>query len=106
MVDENEIITTPEGAKRESHDGKGRYDLIPRESLHRLAKHYEAGAKKYGDRNWKKGLSKQNCMNSLLRHAFKLNEGWTDEDHAAAVAWNAFAIMYFEEVGGFKATST
>jgi hypothetical protein len=35
------------GAQRDNQEGKGRFDLIPFQGLMRLAKHYEAGAKKY-----------------------------------------------------------
>ena len=42
------------GAVRDMHEGKGRFDLLPMCVLMRLAKHYENGSKKYGDRNWEK----------------------------------------------------
>lgn len=35
------------GSRRDSRDGKGRYDLIPPIPMKRLARHYENGAKKY-----------------------------------------------------------
>lgn len=85
------------GATREQQIGKGRYDLITPIGLVRLAKWYELGALKYADRNWEKGLPISNCMNSLLRHATKYLMGMNDEDHLAAIVWNAFAIMHFEE---------
>lgn len=87
------------GAIRECREGKGRYDLISPYALMRLARWYELGAKKYEDRNWEKGLPFSTCIDSLLRHAIKYLAGWTDEDHLAAVAWNAFALMHFEEEG-------
>jgi hypothetical protein len=37
-------------------------------------------------------------MDSLLRHAFSYLDGKRDEDHLAAIAWNAFGIIYNEEV--------
>jgi hypothetical protein len=36
-------------------------------------------------------------MASLLRHAFAYLEGKRDEDHAAAVMWNAAALIHYEE---------
>ena len=36
--------------------GKGRCDLLPPNALLRLARHFENGSKKYGDRNWEKGI--------------------------------------------------
>lgn len=43
------------GSIRDTREGKGRYDLLPPHAIFRLAKHFENGAKKYGDRNWEKG---------------------------------------------------
>jgi len=85
------------GAIRESQEGKGRYDLITPEGLMRLANWYELGAIKYFDRNWEKGVPTSNCLNSLMRHTVKYLAGWNDEDHLAAIAWNAFAIMHMEK---------
>lgn len=86
------------GALREDEAGKGRFDLIPFEPMMRLARWYELGAKKYGDRNWEHGLPVSRCVSAALRHLFKYLAGMRDEDHLAAVAWNVFAIMHFEAV--------
>ena len=85
------------GSQRDTRDGKGRYDLIPAYALHRLARHYENGAVKYGDRNWEKGQPLSRYLDSMIRHGFKFLGGSRDEDHLAAVAWNAFAFMETEE---------
>lgn len=84
------------GAKREAPIGKGRYDLIPPEGMHRLARHYENGATKYGSRNWEKGMPVDRVVDSMIRHCFQYLAGDRSEDHLAAVAWNAFAIMAYE----------
>jgi len=84
------------GSKRDTRDGKGRYDLIPAYALSRLARHYENGATKYGDRNWEKGQPLGRYLDSMIRHAFKYLGGSRDEDHLAAVAWNALAYMETE----------
>lgn len=81
------------GSKRDTRDGKGRFDLIPTYPLRRLAKHYENGAKKYGDRNWEKGQPLSRYLDSCLRHLIGVLEGLEDEDHASAVAWNIFAYV-------------
>ena len=86
------------GSVRDTRDGKGRYDLITPIGLKRLAKHYEAGAKKYADRNWEKGQNLSRYIDSLVRHAYCLLEGKRDEDHAAAIAWNAMAYIHTEEM--------
>lgn len=81
------------GSRRDTRDGKGRYDLIPTHPLRRLARHYENGAKKYGDRNWEKGQPLSRYLDSCYRHLIAVLDGLDDEDHAAAVAWNMFAYM-------------
>lgn len=96
-VDEGSRIDYGTGAIRETSEGKGRYDLISPEGLKRLAIWYENGAKKYADRNWEKGLPISRCFDSMQRHANKYLEGDDEEDHLAAVVWNAFAIMHFEK---------
>lgn len=90
------------GSVRDIRTGKGRYDLIPPYSLRRLAKHYENGAVKYGDRNWEKGQPVSSYIDSMLRHSQDYLSGDRSEDHLAAVAWNAFAAMYTVEMVRLK----
>lgn len=82
------------GSVRDTEDGKPRYDLVPTYPLSRLSQHYFKGSKKYGMFNWQKGQNIRRYLSSLLRHAAALTDGLEDEDHAAAVAWNSFAIMW------------
>ena len=82
------------GSVRDTQDGKPRYDLIPEDALCRLAMHYTHGATKYGDNNWQKGQPLSRYFSSLLRHVHSAHQGKVDEDHLAAVAWNAFAIIW------------
>jgi len=84
------------GSKRDTRDGKGRFDLIPSYALTRLARHYENGAKKYGDRNWERGQPLARYLDSMIRHAYKFLGGSQEEDHLAAVAWNALAYIETE----------
>lgn len=86
------------GSRRDIAKGKGRFDLIPTIPLRRLAGLYERGAEKYGDRNWEKGQPLMRYIDSLLRHANCLLAGEPVEDHAAAIAWNAFGFMHTEEM--------
>jgi hypothetical protein len=90
---QGKMETTEFGAKRESNDGRGRFDLFPYEAMESLAKWYEAGAQKYAERNWEQGISVKDCINRMIRHALKAGNGWTDEDHLAAVMWNAAAAI-------------
>ncbi len=69
------------GAIRDSKQGKGRCDLLPASALLRLARHYESGAVKYGDRNWEKGIPISSFVDSGMRHLLKYMAGWEDEDH-------------------------
>lgn len=92
------------GATREIKKDKGRFDLISPLALQRLARHYENGAKVYGDRNWEKGIPYHSLLDSAERHLNTIKQllltgqPW-DEDHAAAVCWNVFALMHFMEMG-------
>lgn len=81
------------GSKRDTNKGKGRFDLIPPYALKRLAQHYENGADKYGDRNWEKGQPLARYLDSVIRHVYAYLGGSDEEDHLAAVAWNAMAVI-------------
>ena len=80
--------------------GKPRYDLIPADALNELAKLYAAGAVKYSDRNWEKGMSWSRCFGPLMRHAWAYWRGETVDPesglpHMAHVAWNAMALLHY-----------
>ena len=85
------------GSVRDIREGKGRFDLIPPYSLKRLAQHFENGAVKYGDRNWQKGQPLSRYLDSAARHLYAFLGGSRDEDHLAAVTWNAMAVIWTEE---------
>jgi len=85
------------GAVRDIQTNKPRYDLISPLALKRVAQLMARGAEKYDERNWEKGIPMSRCYASMLRHAFQYGTGDTDEDHLAAVCFNAMAIMHFEE---------
>lgn len=92
---ERTVFTT--GAVRDMHQGKGRCDLLPPLALLRLARHFEAGAIKYGDRNWEIGIPCHSFLDSALRHIFKYMAGYTDEDHLIAALWNLACLAETEE---------
>jgi hypothetical protein len=85
------------GSRRDTREGKGRFDLLPPHGLTRLAKHFEAGAKKYGDNNWTRGQPHSRFMDSAARHLFKHLAGESDEDHLIAAAWNLICAADQEE---------
>src|SRR5690606_14958315 len=97
IKDSGKRIDYASGMRRDTTEGKPRYDLIPVDELEDLAMHYAGGAKKYGDNNWKLANSEeelQRFKGSLLRHAFQVVADKDDEDHVSAVVFNAFAIKY------------
>jgi hypothetical protein len=80
---------------------KVRYDLIPIEWEHALALVLTAGAKKYADRNWEKGMKWSKVLGPLRRHvkAWLMGQSYDQETgchHLAMVAWNALALMTYE----------
>lgn len=90
----SEFVT---GAVRDIQIGKGRFDLLPPKALLRLAKHYERGCQKYGDRNWEKGIPFSRYIDSALRHIIKFLDGQVDEDHLVAAAWNLMCLLETQE---------
>jgi hypothetical protein len=86
------------GSKRDTNEGKGRFDLITPLGLMRIAKHYENGSKKYGDRNWELGQNICRYLDSAIRHIYRHIEGDRSEDHLAAGAWNLLAAIHTEEM--------
>lgn len=59
-----------------------------------VSKHFEAGAEKYGERNWQKGLPANCYINSAVRHYFKFSRGDEDEAHDLAFVWNLMACVW------------
>jgi dATP/dGTP diphosphohydrolase, N-terminal len=86
------------GAVRDIQQGKGRFDLISPIFLRRLARHYENGARKYGDRNWERGIPVTRYLDSAMRHINEYREGLRDEDHLTAAAWNIACAIHTEEM--------
>ena len=59
--------------------------------------HFEDGAKKYGERNWEKGLPVDCFLNSAIRHYLKWVDGWNDEPHDRAIVWNLLCMWWTAE---------
>ena len=84
------------GSRRDSREGKGRFDLLfmgMPEALRRLAVLLERGAAKYGERNWERGQPISRYIDSAARHLHRAAQGMTDEDHLIQLAWNAMAAV-------------
>ena len=97
IKDSGERSVFGSGAVRDMSAGKGRCDLLPMCALLRLARHYEAGALKYEERNWEKGIPAHSFADSALRHMFKYMDGHKDEDHLIAAVWNLCGLAWTEE---------
>lgn len=84
------------GAVRDMAEGKGDMVSIPWESILRLSRHYEAGARKYERWNFRKGIPVSSFIDSALRHLAKYQCGEDDEDHLSAAAFNILGAMLME----------
>ena len=85
-------------AVRDLAVNKPRPDLISPFALWRIGELYRKGAKKYQERNWEKGMSHSRCVASMFRHVLEYMMGMRNEDHLAAVCFNAMSIIHFEEM--------
>ena len=59
-----------------------------------VSKHFEDGAKKYGEYNWQKGIPTQSYIDSAVRHLLKYMDGWDDEPHDRAFVWNIICLIW------------
>lgn len=59
-----------------------------------VAKHFEEGAKKYGENNWQKGIPTHCYIDSAVRHYLKWLRGDTDEPHDRAFCWNILCCIW------------
>ena len=93
VQDSGERTEFSTGAVRDMRKGKGRFDLLPFYALTRLAQHFENGAKKYGEDNWRKGMPLHNYFDSAMRHIAKAKLHSHDEDHLSAAIWNLMCLV-------------
>jgi hypothetical protein len=84
------------GAVRDIQEGKGRMDLLPWAAVMEISKHCEAGALKYGEHNVDKGIPTHSLCDSAARHLAKYLDGWKDEPHLLAAAWNLLWAIQME----------
>lgn len=59
-----------------------------------VARHFEEGAKKYGESNWQKGLPVNCYIDSAVRHYLKWKRGDNDEPHDRAFVWNLMCCIW------------
>ena len=97
ILDSGERTTFSTGSERDMHDGKGDMVSIPWESILRLSRHYEEGAKKYRRWNFRQGIPMSSYLDSALRHLAKYMSGCDDEDHLSAAVFNVLGAMLVEQ---------
>lgn len=59
-----------------------------------VSKHFEEGAKKYGESNWQKGIPTHCYIDSAVRHYLKYLRGDKDEPHDRAFVWNILCCIW------------
>ena len=96
IKDSGERRTFSTGATRDMSEGKGRMDLLPWAAIMEVSKHSENGSRKYGEHNIDKGIPTSSLLDSAMRHAAKYMEGWDDEPHLLAAAWNLLWAIQME----------
>ena len=69
-------------------------DTDPYTIILEVAKHFEDGAKKYGEHNWQKGIPARCYIDSAIRHYLKWLRGDTDEPHDRAFVWNILCCIW------------
>ncbi len=73
-------------------NGRGFADVSTQ--LLETAKHFEQGAKKYGEYNWQKGIPVKSYIDSAVRHYLKWVRGDMDEPHDRAFCWNILCCIW------------
>lgn len=69
------------------------FGTVPNAMLE-LSKHFEEGAKKYGEYNWQKGLPESSYIDSAVRHYLKWLDKYVDEPHDRAFIWNLMCLAW------------
>ncbi len=69
-----------------------------------VAKHFEEGAKKYGESNWQKGIPVYCYIDSAVRHYLKWLRGDKDEPHDRAFVWNLMCCIWEVDYHDYGAT--
>lgn len=82
-------------------EGKPRFDLMPPGPLFEVARVYQIGANKYGERNMELGMPYGRISKAMFSHLLKWMNGETfdstdGQHHLASVAWGALTLMDYE----------
>lgn len=87
------VVTGYRGYLKQALDQFGGYHCWPDMFLE-VSKHFEEGAKKYGENNWQKGIPVRCYIDSAVRHYMKYSRGDTDEPHDRAFCWNLLCAIW------------
>ena len=82
----------------------GGYDLSHATMFLEVAKHFEEGAKKYGENNWQKGIPPKCYIDSAVRHYLKWLRSDKDEPHDRAFVWNLMCCIWEVDYNERKAS--
>jgi hypothetical protein len=91
------------------NSGKRLWHLVDYKSLEPMIKVLEFGAEKYSPDNWKKGMPREQLLNSAMRHLVALMDGEVIDSesglpHIGHLMCNAMFISFFEQgLGSEKA---
>ncbi len=99
MSEQIEKLKAFEGGATRS-ELKGRYDLIPRESLDAMARRLELGAAKHGENNWRQGG--EEFRKATICHLFNhlldyLENGNANDANTDAIICNAAFLCFYEK---------
>ena len=98
--DSGKRVEFKSGMRRDTNEGKARYDLVYEPMLTRWAELMARGAEKYGENNWMLANSEEEMTRfkaSAARHFVQWLRGDVDEDHASAVFFNVSAVEMLKE---------
>lgn len=93
-----ERLNLSKGVKADT--GKPQYHLLPLDAVELVTNVLQAGAEKYSERNWEKGMDWSRPYNALMRHMFAWWQGNKDDKetnlpHLAHAACNALFLLAY-----------
>lgn len=85
--------------------GKLKWSLIHWKSLEPMVRVLEFGCRKYSPHNWKKGLNKEEILESMMRHLTALLDGEENDpeskiSHMGHIMCNAMFYNFFNKKDG------
>lgn len=90
------------GAKRDSNENKPLIHNLLGYTRQRFGYHMSLGVRKYGDKNWLKGLPTECYLESVDRHLASYMEGDRSEDHLSAIIFGIQGCMINEKNNGLQ----